>query len=162
LGAASNVMMATPAVGANLKARLNELGAEIVELQTSAANHAKELGTIEARRLTCPPAEIEKLMIRRDVVQTLLDRTNVTLAERHKAHGAVSIEIRAEEKAFADAAPFKRIGTLMQEIETDLAPLRVALEPQNWERIQKNLFELRKMNLMNFQMAPRVSTMAGE
>ena len=50
----------------------------------------------------------------------------------------------------------------MQEIETDLAPLRVALEPQNWERIQKNLFELRKMNLMNFQMAPRVSTMAGE
>ena len=34
--------------------RLDELGAEIADLRTHAANHAKELESIEARWLTCP------------------------------------------------------------------------------------------------------------
>jgi hypothetical protein len=140
---------------------MEELGTEIAELQTQAANHAKELETIEARRLTCPAAEIDKLMNRKDVVRTLLDRTNVTLAERDADYGAIAQQIRADEKAWRDGEPLRKIGMLMQEIETDLAPLRVALDPQKWQRIQKNLFELRMMNVMNIQTTPRVVTMDG-
>lgn len=151
-------MATAAAVGANLKARLEQLGAE---MQTSAANYRKDLETIEAKRLTCSPAEIEKLMIRRDVVTTLLDRVNVSLAEREAAHGATSRELRAEEKAYEDGAPFRKIGQLMREIETDLAPMRVAFDPKKWERIQKNIFELRGMNVMNVQTTPRVNTISG-
>jgi hypothetical protein len=46
-------------------------------------------------------------------------------------------------------------------LEADLVPLRAALDPQKWQRIQKNLFELRTMNVMNIQTTPRVITIDG-
>jgi hypothetical protein len=76
-------------------------------------------------------------MHRKDVVAALLDRTNVTLAERDAAYASLAREIRENEKTYADAAPFRKIGTLMQEIETDLAPLRAALDPRAWQRIPR-------------------------
>lgn len=154
--------MATPAAKINLQERLKELDAEIAELRTSAGNHAKELETIESLRMVCPPEEIAKLMIRKDVVATLLDRTNVTLAERDAAYDSLSRQIRANEKEYADAEPFRKIATLVQQIEQDLAPMRGALDPRNWNRIQQNLFELRSMQVLNIQTTPRVNTMSGD
>ena len=154
-------MATAPAVGANLKRQLEQIGEEIADLQTSAANHRKELEGIETKRLTCHPDEIAKLVHRRDVVQTLLDRVTNTLAEREAAHGATSRELRAEEKAYEDGAPFRKIGQLTQEIETDLAPMRNALNPGAWTRIQRNLYELRGMGVLNIQTVSRVVTMDG-
>jgi hypothetical protein len=50
---------------------------------------------------------------------------------------------------------------LVQQVEQDLAPMRAALDPRAWMRIQQNIFQLRSMQVLNIQTTPRVITIDG-
>ena len=154
-------MATAPAVGANLKRQLEQIGEEIADLQTSAANHRKELEGIETKRLTCHPDEIAKLVHRPTCGEHIAGQSDQHTGRTRSSAWCGLPGTSCRGKGIRGRCAVQRIGQLTQEIETDLAPMRNALNPGAWTRIQRNLYELRGMGVLNIQTVSRVVTMDG-